>query len=73
MIPNDPEKPSVTSGVRIGTTVVSQRGIKEPGIETIAEIMNRVAQAPEDRDNLDACKAEALKLIASFPLYRSAL
>jgi glycine hydroxymethyltransferase len=73
MIPNDPEKPSVTSGVRIGTTAVSQRGIKEPEIEAIAEIMNRVAQAPEDKDNLDARRAEALKLIASFPLYRNAL
>lgn len=69
MIPSDPEKPSITSGVRIGTTCISQRGMKEPEIARIAEIMNKVASAPEDRSNLDACKAEALKLIANFPLY----
>ncbi|MDR1622697.1 MAG: serine hydroxymethyltransferase [Synergistaceae bacterium] len=69
MIPNDPEKPSVTSGVRIGTTSVSQRGMKEPEMTDIAGIMNRVAAAPEDKDNLNGCKAEALKMTARFPLY----
>ena len=69
MIPSDPEKPSVTSGVRIGTTSVSQRGLKEPEIKRIAAIMNEVAGAPEDKNVLDACKAEAMRLISAFPLY----
>lgn len=69
MIPFDPEKPSVTSGVRIGTTAVSQRGLKEPEIARIAEIMNRVAAAPEDKSVLEHCKKEALELISHFPLY----
>lgn len=69
MIPSDPEKPSVTSGVRIGTTSVSQRGLKEPEIKRIAAIMNEVAGAPEDRAVLDACRAEAMQLISAFPLY----
>jgi len=69
MIPSDPEKPSVTSGVRIGTTSVSQRGLKEPEIKRIAAIMNRVAGAPEDGAVLDACRAEAMQLISAFPLY----
>ena len=69
MIPSDPEKPSVTSGVRIGTTSVSQRGLKEPEIKRIAAIMNEVAGASEDKNVLDACKAEAMKLISAFPLY----
>ena len=69
MIPFDPEKPSVTSGVRIGLTSVSQRGFKEPEIARIAEIMNKVAKAPEDMQNLDNCKTEALELISNFPLY----
>ncbi|MDR1977314.1 MAG: serine hydroxymethyltransferase [Synergistaceae bacterium] len=69
MIPFDSEKPLITSGVRIGTTSVSQRGMKEPEISRIAWIMNRVAAAPEDKGNLEDCKAEALKLIAQFPLY----
>ena len=69
MIPSDPEKPSVTSGVRIGTTSVSQRGLKASEIKRIAAIMNRVAGAPEDAALLDECRREALELIAAFPLY----
>lgn len=69
MIPFDPEKPGVTSGVRIGLTAVSQRGLKEPEIREIAAIMNQVAEAPEDEQNLAKCKAQAQELIARFPLY----
>ncbi len=69
MIPFDPEKPSVTSGVRIGLTSVTQRGLKEPEIEEIAAIMNQVAEAPADESNLAACKKRAEALIAKFPLY----
>ena len=69
MIPADPEKPSVTSGVRIGTTSVSQRGLGAPEIGRIAAMMDRVADAPEDRGVLDTCRSEALELIAAFPLY----
>ena len=69
MIPFDPEIPAVTSGVRIGLTAVTQRGLKEAEIKQIASIMNKVADAPQDEDNLANCKAEARKLIANFPLY----
>lgn len=69
MVPFDPEKPGVTSGVRIGLTAVSQRGLKEPEIRQIAAIMNKVAEAPHDEKNLQECKAEAEALIARFPLY----
>ena len=69
MIPFDPEIPAVTSGVRIGLTAVTQRGLKEAEIKQIANIMNKVADAPQDEDNLASCKAEARKLIANFPLY----
>ncbi len=69
MIPFDPETPAVTSGVRIGLTAVTQRGLKENEIRQIAAIMNKVAEAPEDKANLDVCKEEARKLIANFPLY----
>ena len=69
MIPFDPEKPSVTSGVRIGLTAVSQRSLKEPEIREIAVIMNKVADAPEDEKNLAECRAQAEALISRFPLY----
>ena len=69
MIPFDPEKPSVTSGVRIGLTAVTQRGLKEPEIREIAAIMNKVADAPEDEKNLAECRASAEALISRFLLY----
>ena len=69
MIPFDTQKPSVTSGVRIGLTAVSQRGLKESEIIKIATIMNKVALNPENKNNLDACKNEARELISKFPLY----
>lgn len=69
MIPFDTEKPFVTSGVRIGLTAVTQRGLKEAEITEIAAIMNQVAAAPEDAENLAACKQKAEALIARFPLY----
>lgn len=69
MIPFDPASPFVTSGVRIGLTSISQRGLKEPEVAEIAAIMNQVANAPEDLVNLAECKAKAEALIARFPLY----
>lgn len=69
MIPFDTEKPSVTSGVRIGLTSVTQRGLKEPEIVEIANIMDTVAGAPQDEANLAECKRRAQALIAGFPLY----
>lgn len=69
MIPFDPESPFVTSGVRIGLTSISQRGLKEPEVIEIAAIMNQVAKAPENLANLEACKIKAEELIAKFPLY----
>jgi glycine hydroxymethyltransferase len=69
MIPFDPASPFVTSGVRIGLTSISQRGLRETEVTEIAAIMNQVAIAPEDQANLEECKSKAEALIARFPLY----
>lgn len=68
-IPFDPASPFVTSGVRIGVTSITQRGLKETEVKTIADIMNQVASAPEDEANLMNCREKAEKLISGFPLY----
>ncbi|HCL79110.1 MAG TPA: serine hydroxymethyltransferase, partial [Synergistaceae bacterium] len=68
-IPNDPASPFVTSGVRIGLTSTSQRGLKEPEIRRIARIMSDVADSPDDAAVLDKLRSEARELIAAFPLY----
>ena len=69
MIPNDPASPKVTSGVRVGLTSTTQRGLGEKEIDEIASIMDKVALAPEDEANLVDRKREAEALIARFPLY----
>ena len=68
-IPNDPASPFVTSGVRIGLTCTAQRGLGDKEIIQIADIMEKVAAAPEDEAVLAACKKEAEELISRFPLY----
>ena len=68
-IPNDPDSPFVTSGVRIGLTCTAQRGLGEKEIIQIADIMEKVAAAPEDEAVLAACKKEAEEMISRFPLY----
>ncbi|MDD7685189.1 MAG: serine hydroxymethyltransferase, partial [Eubacterium pyruvativorans] len=65
----DPASPFVTSGIRIGLTSVSQRGLGEPEIKLIADIMARVARDPENEEVLARCRAEAQEMIAKFPLY----
>jgi glycine hydroxymethyltransferase len=68
-IPFDPASPLVTSGARLGTTSVSQRGIKEKEIREIAALIDQVASAYEDDHNLAECRMKGEKLMAEFPLY----
>lgn len=68
-IPFDPESPFVTSGLRIGLTSTTQRGLKEQEIKEIARIINRVAENPENEINIGECRAQAENLISRFPLY----
>ena len=68
-IPNDPASPFVTSGARIGLTSTTQRGLGPEELKVVANIMRKVAEAPEDTAVLTACRKEAGELISAFPLY----
>ena len=68
-IPNDPESPFVTSGVRIGITATSERGFGASEMAEIADIMNTVAENIEDEKVLQECKEKARALASRFPLY----
>lgn len=68
-IPNDPESPFVTSGVRIGLTAVSERGFGHAEIAEIADIMEKVANNIDNEEILKECKVQARNLISKFPLY----
>ncbi len=66
-IPNDPEKPFVTSGVRIGTPAVTTRGLVEEDMEKIAEFIYLTAS---DFDNkADEIRAGVTELCKKYPLY----
>lgn len=65
-IPNDPESPFITSGLRIGTPAVTTRGMKEEDMKEIADIMNLAMDESNDRDEL---RKRVQKLCDKYPLY----
>ena len=66
-IPNDPQKPFVTSGIRVGTPSVTTRGMKEPDMVIIADLISKVIKEKEAA--IPAVAKEVEKLCARFPLY----
>ena len=66
-IPNDPEKPFVTSGIRIGTPAVTTRGLKEEDMKVLAHLITLTATDFENK--ADYIRAEVTKLCEKYPLY----
>lgn len=66
-IPQDPESPFVTSGLRIGTPAVTTRGMKEEDMKEIAEVMNLALDESNSREEI---KNRVAKLCEKFPLYK---
>ena len=69
-IPKDPEKPMVTSGVRIGTPAMTTRGFKEEEARMTAHLIADVLDNPRDAANLEAVRAKVHALTSRFPVYR---
>ncbi|QWT47441.1 serine hydroxymethyltransferase [Azospira inquinata] len=68
-IPNDPEKPFVTSGIRIGSPAMTTRGFTELEAEQVAHLVADVLDAPEDEAKLAEVRAKVSALCAKFPVY----
>ncbi|MDP2792796.1 MAG: serine hydroxymethyltransferase [Sulfurisoma sp.] len=68
-IPNDPQKPFVTSGIRIGTPAMTTRGFTEIEAETVAELIADVLDAPSDEAVLAKVRGEVATLCKKFPVY----
>ncbi|HPK31282.1 serine hydroxymethyltransferase [Ottowia sp.] len=68
-IPNDPEKPMVTSGVRVGTPAMTTRGFKEEQARATAHLVADVLDNPRDEANLAAVRAKVAALTKQFPVY----
>ena len=69
MIPWDPEKPFVTSGIRVGTPALTTRGMGTAEMRQVASLIGRVLDAPADDAALARVKGEVLELTRQFPLY----
>ena len=69
-IPNDPEKPFVTSGVRLGTPAITARGMKEDEAVKVAEMIIKVLENVNDDGKIAEVKNEVLRLTEKFPLYK---
>ncbi len=69
-IPNDPEKPMVTSGVRIGTPAMTTRGFLQEEAKMTAHLIADVLDNPKDPSNIEAVKAKVHALTKRFPVYR---
>ena len=68
-IPNDPEKPFTTSGIRIGSPAVTTRGFTEIEVEKVAHMIADVLDAPDDEGVIERVRAQAAELCARFPVY----
>ncbi|MGB6055860.1 MAG: serine hydroxymethyltransferase [Burkholderiaceae bacterium] len=68
-IPNDPEKPFVTSGIRLGSPAMTTRGFKEEQAVKVGNLIADVLDNPHDAANIERVKAEVKKLTDAFPVY----
>ena len=68
-VPFDQRSPFVTSGIRVGTPALTTRGMKEPEMERIAELMARVLGDPAGAETQAAVRGETRALCEAFPLY----
>jgi glycine hydroxymethyltransferase len=69
-IPNDPQKPMVTSGIRLGTPALTTRGFREDETRRTAHLIADVLDRPHDESGIAAVRAKVQTLTKDFPVYR---
>jgi len=68
-IPNDPEKPMVTSGIRLGSPAMTTRGFKEAEAKQVGHLIADVLDNPDDANNIAQVRARVTELTKRFPVY----
>ena len=69
-IPFDPEKPAVTSGIRVGTPAVTSRGMEEEDMATIAQFIHEALEAHEDAEAIERVRQQVADFCSRFPLHK---
>ena len=69
MVPFDDKSPFVTSGIRVGVSAMTTRGLKEKDMPTIVNWLDRVLMAPDDEQVIRTVKGEVNEFMTGFPLY----
>jgi glycine hydroxymethyltransferase len=69
MVPNDPQSPMVTSGVRLGTPALTTRGMKENEMREVAFLIDKILSDINNEATLERVRAQVLDLCRRFPLY----
>lgn len=72
-IPNDPQKPNVTSGIRIGTPAITSRGLKAADMKVIGECIAEKLKHPEDQSVHEKVSKKVAELCKNYPLYAERL
>jgi glycine hydroxymethyltransferase len=70
MVPFDDKSPFVTSGIRVGTAAITTRGVKEPEIIKIVELIDRVISNRDNEDAIEEVRAEVNELMSKYPLFQ---
>ena len=71
MIPFDPEKPLVTSGIRIGTPAITTRGLIESNARTIVHLIDEAIHARDNEEKLKHIRTQVIQLCANFPINKN--
>jgi glycine hydroxymethyltransferase len=69
-IPNDPQKPMITSGIRLGSPAMTTRGFKEEQARLVANLIADVLDKPHDEATIGAVRVQVAQLTRDFPVYR---
>jgi glycine hydroxymethyltransferase len=68
-IPNDPQKPMITSGIRLGSPAMTTRGFKENEARITGNLIADVLEAPKDEARIAQVRAKVAELTGAFPVY----